>query len=158
MKLSFLIPFFLCALLYLSCKEAGISDSAAEQVRKEVRETLTNYHTEIRNEGLMAELKYLDTSAQFQWIPPGYEDPISYDSVVTILNRSVGLHGMIDSKWDSLTIEPISDTKANYSGIVSIQMTGISGEKSTAKLREQGVMIKRENGWKLLSGKTEEYL
>jgi hypothetical protein len=53
--------------LLLSCRSGSDSDG----VRKDVKSTIDNYYSDIRKEGMLASLKYFDSSKQFFWIPPG---------------------------------------------------------------------------------------
>jgi len=123
-------------------------------VAAEVRKTLYNYHSDIRKSGLTAEFKYLDTSKDFFWVPPGFPNAIFYDSVATIINRNSHLFKSVDNKWDTLTVIPLSNKYATYTGHMLSIMTDTSGQVSEFKLTETGVLVKRNDGWKLLSGQT----
>ncbi len=49
---------------------------------------------------------------------------------------------------------PLSEKIANYSGIVKGSMIDTSGIKASVLIIESGTVIKRLDGWKLLSGQS----
>ncbi|MDA0194546.1 MAG: nuclear transport factor 2 family protein [Bacteroidetes bacterium] len=123
-----------------------------------VTQMLNDYHKDIGQKGLTAEFDYLDQSADFFWVPPGYEIALSYDSVRNILEGSAKAVRSIEFHWDTLQIFPLSNEIANYSGIVSSLMIDTAGIESKRSMIESGTIIKRENGWKLLSGQSRVLL
>ena len=153
MKNSILILFFL--LLAVACQESSqLSEIEREQVKQEVKLTLENYYRDIRESGLNAEFKYLDSSSDFFWVPPGYEGPVAYDGIAKAIRQNALLFKSLDNSFDTLLIVPMGKEMAAYTGRISSAMTDTSGKVSTVKLLETGVMIKRKDGWKLLSGQT----
>ena len=114
----------------------------------------SNYHDDIRRDGLTAEFKYLDSSADFFWVPPGYNSALSYDSVRTILEGNAKLFSGVEFSWTTLQIYPLTDEIATYSGIVNGAMTDTSGNVSSMQIIESGSVIKRADGWKLLNGQS----
>ena len=122
-----------------------------------VTQTLNRYYDDIRAEGLMAEFRYLDNSPEFYWVPPGFSVAISYDSVASILRQNAPLLKDIDNKWDTLRIDPLSHELATYTGRLHSIVTDTAGHVSETSLVETGLLIKRRNGWKLLSGQTSVY-
>ncbi|MEQ8217116.1 MAG: hypothetical protein RIM68_13725 [Arenibacter sp.] len=58
-------------------------------------------------------------------------------------------------EWDTLQIFPLTNEIANYFGIVEGVMVDTSGLESAISIIESGTIIKRESGWKLLSGQSE---
>ena len=124
------------------------------QIISEVTETLTAYHEAIGLKGLTAEFAFLDSSADFFWVPPGYSNPIAYDSVVKVLNQNAPLFSSVENSFDTLRIIPQSYKLATYTGKVFSRMTDTSGHTNKILLIETGTMVKRENGWKLLNGQT----
>lgn len=153
MRKQFLNVFILLAIV--SCNQtATLSNAEKDAIVKEVRRSLENYCNDVRRSGLTAEFNYLDSSAEFSWLPPGYSDSISYDSVATILKQSAPKYKTVDNTFEILEIIPLSKTLASYSGRVRSVMTLTSGTTMTFVLSENGVMIKRHDGWKLLKGKT----
>ena len=109
---------------------------------------------DIRQDGLTAEFKYLDQSTDFFWVPPGDKSSLSYDSVRKILESNAKSFQAIEFNWDTLQVFPLSDKIANYSGIVKGSMIDTSGIKSSVLIIESGTVIKRSDGWKLLSGQS----
>jgi hypothetical protein len=139
-----------------SCQQSSQPLTASEQKEMidTIRHTMENYHRDIRTSGLTAEFKYLDSSAEFFWIPPGYAEPIPFDSVASALRESAPFLQSINNSFDSLRIIPVSREVATYIARISSTITDTTGESSSFKLFETGVLIKRSNGWKLLCGQT----
>lgn len=125
-----------------------------ERVIAEVKQTLDDYFESVRTKGLTGEFSYLDSSADFYWVPPGFEHPISFDSVASILRSRASSFKKIDNSFDTLIVVPLSNDIASYSGTVNSICTDTSGVKTGYKLTETGILVKRESGWKLLSGQT----
>ncbi|MEO9965760.1 MAG: hypothetical protein ABJF11_08230 [Reichenbachiella sp.] len=125
-----------------------------DQIKLEVQQMFDNYHKDIATDGLLAEFKYLDTSADFYWVPPGYDAALSYDSVETILTANAKSFQQIYFGWDTLQIFPLTADIANYSGIVLGEMTDTAGTQMNVSIIESGTVIRREDGWKLLSGQS----
>lgn len=125
-----------------------------ELIVMEVEAMLYKYHHAIGERGLEAEFDYLDDSESFFWIPPGYSAPLDYDSVATVLRKNAKRYEDIEFVWKALEVYPISATCATYSGIVFGVMTDTTGQVSQVNLLESGTLIKRDSGWKLLSGQS----
>ncbi len=66
---------------------ATFSEAEKEIVSMDVKAMLHDYHDSMNNGGLLTEFEFLDNSAEFFWIPPGYSTPPSYDSVATVLEK-----------------------------------------------------------------------
>ena len=126
----------------------------SKRVKMEVRNTLNKYYEEINREGFLAEFKYLDSSSMFSWHPPGYQSAISFDSVKTILLQNVKRYTNVQLTWVTLAIFPESKMKANYMGKIKSILTDTTGKSTTYYLTEEGQMTKKEDGWKLVSGRT----
>jgi hypothetical protein len=124
------------------------------QVRAEVSQMLHDYHEAMRTGGLEAEFEFLDQSPAFFWIPPGYEQILSYDSVATILRHNDLALQSIVLEWDSLNINAINDTLAQYYGTLYSTTVDTSGTSHRSLLIESGLIIKRSDGWKLLNGQS----
>ncbi|NNE77311.1 MAG: SnoaL-like domain-containing protein [Pricia sp.] len=124
------------------------------EVGNEVQKTLNDYYDDIRASGLTAEFKYLDDSKEFFWTPPGFSSSISYDSVVAILKQNAPQYQSIDNQWDTLTVNVLSKELAAYAGRLRSIMTDTSGQVTKITLVETGILIKRNDGWKLLCGQT----
>ena len=143
--------------LFGSCKQPDTTwtENDVTFVRDQVDSTLRQYHADIERGGLLAEIKYLDSTEQFSWFAPGYSGPIGYDSVVTIVRVMAPLFPKIDHTWDSLVIAPVSYREATYLGLVTSLMTDTTGYTDTVRFREEGRVIKYGEHWKLSTGKTE---
>lgn len=142
-------------LLLNSCVQTEkLNASEKELIVAEVREMFNNYHSDIRKSGLTAEFKYLDKSSDFFWVPPGYNSALTYDSVHTILVNNAKLFREILFEWDTLKIFPLTNEIANYSGIVKGSMTDTSGIVTSVLIIESGTVVRRSDGWKLLSGQS----
>lgn len=135
-------------------KKAAMSDEAKADVVTEVRQTLNNYLAAVKRDGLTAEFDYLDHSSDFFWVPPGYNSPISYDSVAAFLRTSASLFKSVENSFDTLRIIPLTEELATYTAKLRSVMTDTSGNVTSIKLIETGVVIKRNDRWKLLSGQT----
>lgn len=145
----------LIVLLISSCQQVTVDLTDAEKliVTKEVSHMLDNYYADINKDGLTAELNYLDNTPNFFWVPPGYRQAISYDSVVSILRQhapSLSIYNV----WDTLRVIPLTRELASYTGRLRSSMTDTLGITSQHTLVETGLLIKRKGEWKLLSGQT----
>ena len=141
----------LCA----SCKEPQPpKEWSRAKVTDQVVQMLLDYHEAIAEDGLMAEFRFLDDSANFFWVPPGYNTPLDIDSVRTILTQNARGFTAINFEWESLEIFPLSEDIATYTGIVSGSMTDTAGLVIHPRIIESGTLIKRDDGWKLLSGQS----
>lgn len=125
-----------------------------ESIKQEVREMFDNYHADMKATGLQGEFKYLDQSEDFFWVPPGYGSALSYDSVRAILLATDLLVKDIDLHWQTLELFPLSRKIVNYSGIVGGTMTDTANNTVPVSVIESGTIIKRPDGWKLLSGQS----
>jgi hypothetical protein len=115
---------------------------------------LNSYHADVNRDGLVAEFKYLDTSAGFYWVPPGYTTALSRDSVDALIKAGAASIKSISNKFDTLHIVRINEETASYAGKVRSTVTDGAGNTTTTLLQERGVVIQRADGWKLLSGHT----
>lgn len=142
--------------MVVSCKRGALPLTKAEEMKivANTLQTLHQYHTDIGKEGFSAELKYLDNSNAFFWVPPGYAIPISYDSARAVLEQNAPLYASIKNSWDTLMVVPISKEHAIFTGRFSSTMTDTSGKTTMHEFIETGLLVKRKNGWKLSSGQT----
>ncbi|MFA6517964.1 MAG: nuclear transport factor 2 family protein [Bacteroidia bacterium] len=142
-------------LLTLSCERSKpFSDEDRKRIVNEVTQMLHDYQEAVADSGLTAEFAYLDSSSDFFWVPPGFSGPIDYDSVSKILKQNAPLFKSIESTYDTLRVVPLSKRIATYTAQLQSTMTDTSGKALQYTLVETGVVIKRENGWKLVSGQT----
>lgn len=142
-------------LLVASCNQSStITESEKAKIIAEVRSTLDQYYNDIRKSGLTAEFQYLDNTKEFYWTPPGYPQSISYDSVAAILSQNSSKYKLIDNSFDTLRIIPLNEEYATYTGRLRSTMTDTAGIVTTFSLVETGVLVKRKDRWKLLSGQT----
>jgi hypothetical protein len=148
--------FALSVLLIASCGQSSLTltEDQKKVITREVEQTLNNYCDDVRKMGFNAEFKYLDSSPDFFWVPPGFSSAISYDSVAFILKRNAPLFKSINNVYETLRIVPIGERQACYTAKVFSTMTDRAGNKSIISLVETGVLIKRSSGWKLLNGQT----
>jgi hypothetical protein len=147
--------FFAFILTFLACTSPpNPKDINKEIVIQEVQQMLDNYHKAIQENGLTAEFDYLDHSKDFFWVPPGYTSALTYDSVKTILETNATLFVKVEFHWKSLQIIPLTNEISNYYGIVEGILTDTAGFENNAAIIESGTVIKRPDGWKLLSGQS----
>jgi hypothetical protein len=153
-----MLRYYLAVIIILSLnscvKNEGLNASEKEQIIADVNDMFNNYHSDIRKEGLTAEFKYLDQSPDFFWVPPGYNSALTYDSVYSILEANAKLFSEVIFEWDTLQIFPLTKGIANYSGIVKGSMMDTSGKVAFVLIIESGTVIRRSDGWKLLSGQS----
>ena len=148
--------FHICiAVLICSCNQpAGLTDAERTTKATEARQMLVGYNDDIREHGLLAEFAYLDSSAQFFWVPPGYTSPLSFDTVAKIMRANAAVIKKMDNRWDTLIVNVLSSDIATYTGKLHSTITDTAGKIFNTHLIESGTMIKRKDGWKLLSGQT----
>ena len=146
---TLLICFFI-----LSCNQSNHSSGKNDDVRNEIKATFDNYYNDIRKQGLLAELKYLDSSAKFFWVPPGYLNYAGYDSIAAAIKENAATLRSIDNRYDSLLIVPLTDNYAQFAVRTISTAVTATGDSSRTAFIESGVMVKRKDGWKFLSGQT----
>lgn len=138
-----------------ACQLSGaLNEEEKETVASEVRQMLINYDTDIRKNGLPAEFKYLDNTPDFFWVPPGFSSPLSYDSVANIIKDNAAMFAMVDNKWDTLAIYPLTNELATFTGRINSMLLPVTGSVIKTTLMETGTAIKRKDGWKILNGQT----
>ena len=144
------------AATFLNCshKEPHSAPYDEDAVIKEVHDMLDEYFAAIRKSGLRAEFDYLDPSSDFFWVPPGINSAISYDSVKTILESNADTLKEVEFYWETLRIVPLSKNIASYTGIVKGRTTNALGDISQVNMIETGTVVRRESGWKILSGQS----
>lgn len=125
-------------------------------VERDVRDMLADYGDATETKGLLAEFTYLDSSAQFAWMPPGFSSPIDFDSVAVCLRTNAPLIRSISWKWAQLNVLPLNDTLAYYYGRLSSTTTLHTDSVLTTGLLESGLWVRRGPDWKLLAGHTSE--
>lgn len=142
-------------LTLISCgSNTELTSSDKAQIIDEVKQTLNNYYDDIRKSGLEAEFSYLDNSEDFFWVPPGYTKPASYEEIVTAIKGNAARFRKVDNAFENLQVIPLTKDLATYSGKLHSVMTDTAGQTMQASLVETGLMIRRQDGWKLLSGQT----
>jgi hypothetical protein len=151
-------PLFILFILLTaaSCRRSSppLSAKEAKDIERTVRQTLDDYNTAVKKQGLMAEFRFLDSSSSFFWVPPGFTTSLGYDSIRSIIQKNAFLFTSVDNTWQSLKIIPLSKELANYTGRIHSVMMDTSGKTNSYILVETGLMIQRPDGWKLLSGQT----
>lgn len=154
MKLPFLLLLVFTFSNGFGQESKGPSNTEKSLISDTIRQTLYNYCKDVKQSGLTAEFKYLDSSADFFWVPPGYSTAISYDSVARILRQNAGMFKSLDNTYKTLTIVVVSKRIATYNAVIHSVSIDTSGKVNEANLIETGVLIKRPSGWKLQSGQT----
>ena len=151
-----LYSFISLIILLISCNEPSTKFTAQEKQRisDTIRQVLANYNSDIRQHSLMSEFKYLDSSDEFYWVPPGFTSAISYDSVAAIIKHNAAMFKEYISTWDTLRIIPLTKELVNYTGRLHYNITDTSNKTFTGSMWETGLLIRRKDGWKLLCGQT----
>ena len=143
-----------CVVL-LSCQEQSVQvEINKPQVVSEVTTMFNNYHEAIKQKGLTGEFPYLDNSSDFYWVPPEFSSALNYDQVCAILTQNAPAMKSVSFHWNSLTIHPLTNEIASFTGVVSGVTVDTSGNEQSMSLIESGTVIKRKDGWKLLCGQT----
>jgi len=125
-----------------------------QQAVDEITKMLHEYHRAIEQGGLKAEFEYLDDTDEFFWVPPGYRSALDYDSVAAILNENDRAMSKISLHWDTLKVFSLRSDLAQFYGTITMMTEDTSGNSTTGHLVETGLVIKRSDGWKLLSGQS----
>jgi hypothetical protein len=150
-----LLLILLAVYVTISCKQTpSLTENDKKLITDTIEQTLANYFSDIKDSGLNAEFRYLDNSPEFFWVPPGFSAAISYDSVAVILRANAPKYKLIDNRFESLQVKPLSSELATYTGRIQSTIIDSSGKQSLFLLVETGVLIKRQDGWKLLNGQT----
>ena len=123
-------------------------------LQQEIKSTIDNYYNELRKGGLAAELKYLDSSNQFFWVPPGYMNYANYNVISAAIKRNAVLLKSIDNRYDSLLIIPLTKEYAQFVMRTISTTIRANGDSIKSAFIESGVMVRRKDGWKFLSGQT----
>lgn len=138
----------------MACKNQDLTIAEKTTITNEITAVLSKYTQAIKNDGLMAEFAFLDSSADFYWIPPGYTSALKYDSIKAIISEiAPGIKSMVNT-YHSIQVWPYSATYAGYTAHVKSIGVDTAGNTNNKNLLESGIMIKRSNGWRLLSGHT----
>jgi len=144
---------FLLFLIFFSCNQSDKS-AGNDNIRNEIKSTIDSYYNDIRKEGLLAEFKYLDSSKQFFWVPPGYLNYAGYDSIAAAIRRNAASLKSVDNRYDSLLIVPLTNDYVQFVMRTISTTVDSNGDTSRTAFIESGVMAKRKDGWKFLSGQT----
>ncbi|MFI5204039.1 MAG: hypothetical protein ACHQF2_06035, partial [Flavobacteriales bacterium] len=106
--------------LIFSCQQPDKTTSSVTEkdIVPEVKKMLNDYVHAIASEGLLAEFRFLDSSENFFWVPPGYTSAISYDSVATILRKNHSVYTFKSNEWETLRVIQLSNNLANYTGVL----------------------------------------
>lgn len=149
--------FVFILIVFAACGDSESSFPIEEQatVRDSVYATLTRYNEEISEKGVLAEFDYLDSSAEFSWVPPGYTQPIGFDSVSAMLRRNAAAFKLIQSTLDSLHVTPLDATHATYTALIKSTIVDTANTTTESQLLETGTVVLRNGRWKLLNGNTK---
>lgn len=142
------IVFFACT------NKDSFTQEQKEKVKQQVATMFDQYYKDMKNKGLMSEFSYLDHSEDFFWVPSNFHSPLTYDSVKTIITANAQATQYVDFRWQSLTIYPLTPSVATYAGVVTGIVIDTAQIENHVKLLESGTVIKRKDGWKLLSGQS----
>ena len=149
---SFLLIGFI---LFSSCQQAEKTKTDADSnIVQQVKSTLEEISDAIKMHGITAEFKWIDSSADFFWVPPGFESPLSYDSVAKIMRSNSGRFKQVEEKWDLLEIQPLGNDHAVFTGRITSRTMDTANHSQEHQVVETGIMIRKEDGWKLHCGHT----
>jgi hypothetical protein len=154
-RLFFTLCLVFSTFLFAGCiSNSEISQAEKKQIEEEAKQMLDNYFTDVHNKGMMAEFKYLDSTAEFFWMPPGYSSMIPYDSIARIIRQNATKFRSVNNTWDTLYVSAIDRHIVMYAGRINSVITDTTNKESRFKLLENGLIVKRKDGWKLLNGHT----
>lgn len=148
--------FFACTLKQEPQKNKALDK---QKVTKEAEQMLKSYFDDMNSRGLLSEFKYLDTSDDFFWVPPGMNKHLTFDEAKTIIEANAEHMQNMNNEWQTLEIHPLSNEIATYTGVLKAKYTDPNDSTYTEhnyKLIESGVLIKRQDGWKILCGQSAE--
>ena len=150
-----LISIIMC-LAFTACKQypKTLTENEKEVIRNEIKVMFKKYGAAVQEKGLLGEFDYLDDSDDFYWVPPGYNSALSHDSVKSILTTNSKLYKSVKFNWIDLSIFPLSEKLVSYTGSIQSTMIDMNGKQNIIKMLESGLVIKRNDGWKLLSGQS----
>ena len=134
-----------------------LSNESKKAITLEIKQMFDNFHNDITKNGLTSEFKYLDTSPDFFWVPPGYTETLDYDTIKKILTDNSKDINFIEFSWEKINIYPLTKNIATYSGVVKCVQVDVNNNPMTFKLIESGTLIKRKDGWKFLSGQSRSF-
>lgn len=150
-----LAVYIFTAIFFTGCKDAtDLSEPERKEVISNVKEMLYQYNADIKAKGLHAEFDYIDNSPGFFWVPPGAAGPQPFDTIITMIGRNAARLKQVNNTFDTLIVIPITMRLAQYSARIHSIATDTAGGQTTTSLVETGLVVKRKNGWKLLSGQT----
>lgn len=153
MRLLFIVTFM--SLAILGCKDSSdMSAPEQKEVESEVKDMLYKYCADIKTKGLQAEFDYIDNSKGFFWVPPGAIGPLPFDTIITMISHNASRLKQVNNTFDTLVVTPLSLRLAQYSARVHSIITDTAGKQNIINLVETGLVIRRKDGWKLLSGQT----
>ncbi|MEP7321799.1 MAG: nuclear transport factor 2 family protein [Saprospiraceae bacterium] len=155
MKLNCL-PYLFLLVIFHGCttNDRVMSIQEKSRIEQDIRQTMVAYFQDVKQYGLNTEFRYLDSSAEFYWVPPGATVAYGYDTIRTMIEHNAVKFKSVDNSWDSLHLIVLDQEHVIYTGQLNSNMTDTSGEVSKVKMVESGVLIKRQSGWKLLGGQT----
>ena len=133
----------------------GPDSSDRNQIIVSANKALQDYYDDIRANGMLSEFNWLDSSSDFFWVPPGYGGPVNFDSVSKVIRRNAKAVKKIDERWEELKVYPLTSEYVTYTGRISSTVTDSTGKTVTDRFLETGILVKRDNGWKILSGQTD---
>jgi len=150
------MKYFLIVLVFFLLFSCAQNDKQIvnADLQQEIKSTIDNYYNELRKEGLAAELKYLDSSNQFFWVPPGYMNYANYNVIAAAIKRNAALLKSIDNRYDSLLIIPLTKEYAQFVMRTISTTIRADGDSIKSAFIESGVVVRRKDGWKFLSGQT----
>lgn len=154
-SLRSILLFIILLFFFSSCKTANEEEVFdISTIKNEIVEMFHGYHQAVAEKGLTGEFSYLDHTSDYFWVPPGYNSAIGYDSTEAILKTNAQQFDSVLFSWETLQVFPLSKTYATYTGIVSSTMRDTSGQVNQSRIIESGTLVKRTDGWKLLSGQS----
>jgi len=154
MKITIYILTIISTLALVSCNTKSPKEFDTTLIEEEVKQMLMAYDDSVRKNGINGEFFFLDKSDAFYWVPPGYKYALHYDSISKILLKNAPHFRYIDNSWEKLQIMGLSDQYASFNGVINNYAITSDSDTIVTKLSETGIVVRRGNDWKLLSGQT----
>ena len=151
---KFILLIFIPLLIKCGNRETSSNVPDRKNIIASATKALQDYYEDMRTNGMLAEFNWQDSSSDYFWVPPGYSGPISFDSVAKEIRRIALLVKKVDVRWEKLEVLPLTAEYVTYTGRLSSTITDRTGRTTTNRFLETGILVRKQNGWKLLCGQT----
>ena len=153
MKIIKIIGLYLIVGSFLSCdQEAKLTNDQKYEIINSVKKSQEQFCLDYEAEDFDAVMSHLDTSRNFFWIYPPETVPVTREIFAEVLKREFEMNNPIKFIWDTIQVVPLSSDLAYYQGRFHRVETDTSEIEQVGITFVSAIVIRREEGWKLLSG------